>query len=63
MVHSSVYLFADEHYATAGENNWKESQYKRWTMTDRVKFLAQLGTPHNRITERMKQMKPPIDPR
>ena len=46
-----------------GDNNWKESQYKMWTMTDRIKFLSQLGTPPNRISDRLKQMKPPLDTR
>ena len=34
-----------------------------WTMPDRINFLSQLGTPANRISDRLKQMKPPLDPR
>lgn len=49
-------------YAIKGENNWREAQYKLWPLEVRVQFLSQMGARTERIIQRLKAMKPALEP-
>jgi hypothetical protein len=48
-------------YAIKGENNWREAQYKLWPLEVRVLFLSQMGARTERIIQRLKAMRPPLE--
>uniref|UniRef100_A0A7S2WAB1 Sulfotransferase n=1 Tax=Rhizochromulina marina TaxID=1034831 RepID=A0A7S2WAB1_9STRA len=57
---SSITAFTT--YSFKSPAKWENQEYNLWPLEDRVTFLSRLGTPTGRITGRLEQMVPSIEP-